>query len=302
MSQHDQWDIVSGVGITALGVAFARGIESARADRLIEDPFAEAFVTAAEPLLPERVREFGWRGADGAPHPIIVDSSHVMAVRTRVLDDALLTATSAGIRQVVILAAGLDARAYRLAWPPALRLFEIDQPKVLEFKDTVLREAGASARCTRTTVAVDLREDWAGELIAAGFAADQPTAWLIEGLLAYLPPEAEQRLFESITTLSAPGSHVSAEYITDVSAMVADKEFGTIAKELGDELGFEFHTGPRPRPGVWLSAHGWTVTEESARAAAERYHRDLTPGPAAGRVSMRHSADFGAFLTARRTT
>jgi len=246
------------------------------------------------------VREFGWRGPDGAPHPIIVDSSHFMAVRTRVLDDALLVAASDGIRQVVILAAGLDARAYRLAWPPELRLFEIDQPKVLEFKDAVLREAGAIPRCTRTTVAVDLREDWAAELITAGFAADQPTAWLIEGLLAYLPPDAEQRLLESITQLSAPGSHISAEYITDVSAMVADTEFGAMATKLGDEFGIEFHTGQRPKPGAWLSACGWTVTEESARAAAKRYHRDLTPGPAAGRVSMRHSANFGAFLEARR--
>ena len=133
------------------------------------------------------------------------------AVRTHFFDAYFAAAAEAGIRQIVILASGLDSRAYRLEWPSGTVVFEIDQPKVLEYKAATLAAHGAQPSATRHEVAIDLRFDWPAALKAAGFDPAKPTAWLAEGLLMYLPSDAQDRLFEQVTALSAPGSRIAAE-------------------------------------------------------------------------------------------
>ncbi|SPM28824.1 class I SAM-dependent methyltransferase [Mycobacterium terramassiliense] len=220
--EGDTWDLASSVGVTATMVAAARAVAS-RADRpLIDDPFAEPLVRAVGVDLLTRL-------ATGEVNPDDLNDVHDgagtsdgstgamsrmadnMAVRTKFFDEFFLGATQAGIKQVVILASGLDSRAYRLGWPAGTVVYEVDQPQVIEFKTRTLAELGARPTAERRVVAIDLREDWPAALRAAGFDPAQPTAWSAEGLLGYLPPEAQDRLLDTITELSAPGSRLATE-------------------------------------------------------------------------------------------
>jgi methyltransferase (TIGR00027 family) len=208
----DSWAITELVGATALGVAASRAAETAGPDPLIRDEFARVLVSSAgEAWARLADAELAW--LDGDPqgqraHRLGID---YQAVRTHFFDEYFGDAVSAGIRQVVILAAGLDSRAYRLNWPPGTAVYEIDQPKVLEYKTAILEQHGAVPAASRRPVAVDLRDDWPAALTAAGFDRTQPTAWLAEGLLPYLPSDAQDRLFEMFTALSAQGSRVAIE-------------------------------------------------------------------------------------------
>lgn len=206
-TNDDSWDLATSVGATATMVAAARAVAT-KADQL-DDRFAEPLVRAVGV-------EFLTRWATGE---LNVDDFEVggsgwglaqmpaaMAARTRYFDAFFAEAAEAGIRQAVILASGLDARAYRLDWPMGTTVFEIDQPDVIEFKTTTLDGLGAKPKATLKTVAIDLREDWPSALLAAGFDAGKPSAWIAEGLYGYLPPEAQDRLLDAITSLSAPGS------------------------------------------------------------------------------------------------
>jgi methyltransferase (TIGR00027 family) len=263
-----QWDIVTGVGITALGVAAARAIETARDEPLINDPFAAHFVRAAAPPSPmptslDGAGEF-WR-----------DLSTYMGVRTRYFDDFFLRASAAGVRQVVILASGLDVRAFRLEWPSGTSVFEIDQPKVLEFKDEVVTAQGGAARCDRHVVATDLRDDWAGALTGAGFDERLPTAWLAEGLLPYLPPEAEQQLIDTIDKFSAPGSHVALETDRKMKKLMESTGAKQVATGWGIDMSELVHDDDRPEAAESLRSLGWTVTVDAAADVAGAYHRDV---------------------------
>src|SRR5512139_2775588 len=211
-THDDTWDIATSVGSTAVMVAAARAAESERADALISDPFAKVLVAGAgggtwevmvDPAFREKVAE-----TDPEAASIFEHMGNYQAVRTHFFDEFFADAMAAGIRQVVILASGLDSRAYRLAWPAETVVYEIDQPKVLEYKAARLAEHGALPSARRHAVAVDLRFDWPTALRQAGFDPHAPTAWLAEGLLMYLPVDAQDRLFERITALSAPGSRV----------------------------------------------------------------------------------------------
>ncbi|WP_033289004.1 SAM-dependent methyltransferase [Amycolatopsis jejuensis] len=203
----DSWDLASSVGTTATMAAAARAIAS-RADRsLIDDPFAEPLVRAVGVEVLTRL-------ASGETEPgelveqVWID---VAKVRTKFYDEFFLDAAGAGITQAVILASGLDSRAYRLAWPAGTVVYELDQPQVVDFKTRTLAELGAEPTAERRVAAADLREDWPAALRAAGFDPARPTAWSAEGLLGYLPPEAQDRLLDTITELSAPGSRVATE-------------------------------------------------------------------------------------------
>lgn len=201
----DTWNIVTSVGFTALAVCAARALDAALEPPLASDEFAAGFVTAAgEPNLRAAVANTDMTSAAAF-------NAQWVGVRTRFFDEFFTDAARSGARQSVILAAGLDSRAYRLAWPPGHTVFEVDQPRVLEFKQQVLDGRGAAPSTRRVTVAVDLRDDWAGALIAAGFDPGQPTAWALEGLLPYLPGPAQDALFEKLHQLSAVGSRVAAE-------------------------------------------------------------------------------------------
>jgi len=263
--------------LTALAVAAGRAVESSRPDRLIDDPFAEAFVHAARSpvLLPVRWPQEGTAVSD--QEALLLQGSSYLGVRSRFFDDYLHHACSTGIRQVVLLGAGLDARAFRLDWPGGLRLFEIDQPPVLRFKDAVLRETGARPRCDHTMVAVDLREGWHPALLDAGHDPAAPTAWLAEGLLHYLPAPAQQQLLVGIHELSATGSRLGLERPVNLAGLAADSRgrLREMSERSGIDLEHLIHTDGRPDPIDWLTEHGWTITDQPATTVAERYHRAL---------------------------
>jgi methyltransferase (TIGR00027 family) len=284
-------DIVSGVSLTALAAAAGRAVESTRPDRLIDDPFAAAFVAAAHAPVPLPVR---WPDEHTVPADqelLLLYGSVYLGVRSRFFDEYLDDARAAGIEQVVVLAAGLDTRAFRLDGLAGARLFELDHPAVLEFKDAVLRDAGATARCTRTAVPADLRADWATAVRDAGFDPTVPTAWLAEGLLQYLPPDAEHALFERIDELSAPGSRLAVERTANLDSLADDARLAEVAERTGIAMDALIATGARPDPAGWLAERGWAVTDEQVPAVAERYHRDLTdPGLPRPRVDLTPAA------------
>lgn len=180
------------VADTGVLVAAIRARESRRDDGLFVDPFADTLAGEA-----------GHRMLDGMIAQAGDQSTTQIVVRTRYWDEALLAATRTAT-QVVVLAAGLDSRAYRLPWPAGTTVFELDQPAVIAAKDDLL--AAEAPRCRRITLGVDLRDDWTGALAAAGLIPTRPTAWLIEGLLQYLAEGAVQTLFARVDALSASGS------------------------------------------------------------------------------------------------
>jgi methyltransferase (TIGR00027 family) len=203
-----------------------------------------------------------------------------MAVRAKFFDDYFSAAAESGIRQAVILASGLDARAYRLPWPAGTVVFEIDQPEVIEFKTGVLRRIGAEPAAVHHTVGIDLREDWPAALRAAGFDPSAPTAWVAEGLLVYLPPDAQDRLFDTITGLSAPGSAVATEYVPGIKDF--DPSKGTAMTDQAREQGLDIdmgslvYTGPRSHVVEYLGANGWDVT---GTPGDELFQRNGLPTP-----------------------
>jgi methyltransferase (TIGR00027 family) len=214
-TDNDTWDLASDVGATATMVAAARAVATRRPDRLINDPFAERLVQAVG-------IDFFTRLAGGELEPSDIDDNavrgvqrmvDVMAVRTRYFDEFFALAARAGVRQAVILASGLDARAYRLRWPAGMTVFEVDQPQVMQFKTATLDELAATPTVDRRVVASDLRQDWPAALQQAGFNAAGPTAWIAEGLLGYLPPDAQDRLLDDITALSAKGSRLALDSV-----------------------------------------------------------------------------------------
>jgi methyltransferase (TIGR00027 family) len=214
----DTWDLASSVGLTATMVAAARAVASRAPDPLIDDQFAAPLVRAVGV-------DYFARMAGGELDPSELDEdaargmrrfADAMAIRTRFFDEFFLDATRAGIRQAVILASGLDSRAYRLEWPPGTAVFEVDQPQVIDFKTTTLAALGAQPTADRRAVAIDLREHWPAALKQAGFDPARRTAWIAEGLLGYLPAEAQDRLLDPITAQSAPGSRLATEGLLDI--------------------------------------------------------------------------------------
>ncbi|MBV9320324.1 MAG: SAM-dependent methyltransferase, partial [Mycobacterium sp.] len=170
-----------------------------------------------------------------------------------------------GIRQAVILASGLDARAYRLAWPADMTVFEIDQPEVVQFKTAMLTSLGAAPTVDRRAVAVDLRHDWPAALLDAGLDTTRPTAWIAEGLFGYLPPEAQDRLLDNITVLSADGSRLASEAAPNMSQVDVERarELMRQATAKWRDHGFELdfadlgYQGERNDVAAYLESLGW---------------------------------------------
>lgn len=292
MSRYEQWDIVSSVGLTALVVAAGRSVDTHRSDALISDPYAERFVDAAAPPTPLPTRPVPPK--DDSEDELWQMMSGYMGVRTRFFDEFFTAAGQAGVRQAVILAAGLDARAQRLDWAPGTTLFEVDQPAVLEFKDQVLDGNGdTGARCDRRTIAVDLRDDWTGTLERSDFDPSAPTAWLAEGLLPYLPAEAQDSLLTAVDKRSAPGSRIALEDFTNLGDQLSDPAFRRIAARIGVDMSALIHTDHRPDPGDWLAGHGWEVRRDNATAVADGLNREFDP------LTKRLNGQ-STFVTARR--
>jgi methyltransferase (TIGR00027 family) len=268
-TEGDSWDLASSVGATATMVAAQR----ARSHRegLIDDPFAEPLVRAVG-------LDFFIRALDGEieldeadPEYNMRRAAEGMTVRTRWFDRLFTDAAAAGVRQAVILAAGLDARAYRLDWPDGTTVYELDQPEVIEFKTKTLAGLDAKPKADHRTIAIDLRNDWPKALLDNGFDPSQPTAWIAEGLLIYLPPEAQDLLFDRINELSAPGSRVATEHIPDTT-MFSDERAQQITerfKKYGHDIEMKdlIYDGERSHVVEYLTGHGWDVTAQTMREA-----------------------------------
>jgi methyltransferase (TIGR00027 family) len=271
-SDGDSWDLASSVGATATAVAARRALASKGPDPLIDDPFAEPLVRAVgvEAFIRMMNGEIETPEDDPAFTPQRLGEG--MAVRTRFFDSFFLEAANAGIRQAVILASGLDTRAYRLAWPPGTVVYEIDQPRVIEFKTRTLADLGATPSADRRAVGVDLRDDWPAALADSGFDAGAPTAWSAEGLLGYLPPEAQDRLFDNITALSADGSRIGTGYVPDMRGRIEKRgrEISERWRRMGLDLNWAdlIYPGERNDVVTYLSRHGW---DSSVHTTPELY-------------------------------
>jgi methyltransferase (TIGR00027 family) len=255
-SDDDHWDIVSGVGYTALLVAGWRALHAVSPQPLVRDEYAKFFIEASrDPFLSGVLANPG-TSADETAFP------RLYGVQTRFFDDFFTEAATAGIRQAVIVAAGLDSRAYRLAWADGTTVFEVDLPKVLEFKTRVLNEHGAAPKADRREVAADLRTDWPTPLKAAGFDPQQPSAWSVEGVLPYLTDEAQTALFTRIGELCAPDSRMAIGALgsrldhDQLAALEVDHPGANMSGDVDfSALTYE----PRTHPAEWLAAHGWVV-------------------------------------------
>ncbi|MFJ9367814.1 SAM-dependent methyltransferase [Nocardia sp. NPDC101769] len=265
----DSWDLASGVGATATMAAAARAIATRTHRQLIDDPFAEPLVRAVGVELATQLAT-GEVAPVGLVEQIWID---VAKVRTKFYDEFFRDATNAGTTQVVILASGLDSRAYRLAWPAGTVVYEVDQPQVIEFKTRTLAELGAVPTADRRVAAVDLREDWPTVLRTAGFDPARPTAWSAEGLLGYLPPEAQDRLLDTITNLSAPGSRVATESRPNPQPGQEDKTREHLhgISDRWRTQGFDpdmarlRYFGERNEAAPYLTDRGWALNEISVR-------------------------------------
>jgi methyltransferase (TIGR00027 family) len=276
-TDNDSWEITESVGATALGVASARAAETRSENPLISDPYAQVFLDAVGDGV------WNWHSAPQLPDKLIEAEPELplqmramvgyMASRTAFFDHFFLDATGTGIRQAVILAAGLDSRSWRLQWPAGTTVYELDQPRVLEFKAATLAAHEAVPACNRVAVAVDLRQDWPAALRQAGFDPSAPSVWSAEGLMPYLPAVAQELLFERVQGLTVSGSRVAVEALGPkfldpefrekrrarmdrIRVLMADVD---PQREIPrtDEL---WYFEEREDVGDWFGRHGWDVT------------------------------------------
>jgi len=301
----DSWDIATSVGATAVMVAAARAAETDKDNPLIRDPYAKVLVAGAGTGIWEFMldNEFVAKVADSDPEvaAIVEHMGSYQAVRTHFFDEFFTAAAGAGIRQIVILASGLDSRAYRLPWPAGTTVYELDQPKVLEYKAATLNQHGATPKAPRREVPIDLRFDWPKALREAGFDPSVPTAWLAEGLLMYLPADAQDRLFEQVTELSVAGSRISAE---TVGIHAADRRermrerFERLAAQFGiddtlDVGELTYEDPDRADVAVWLDEHGWQSTAVTSQDEMRRLGRAVELADTDG-------DSFATFVTAEK--
>jgi methyltransferase (TIGR00027 family) len=275
-SDDDEWDIISSVGYTALLVAGWRALHATSAQPLVRDDYAKHFITAsADPFLTKALADPGTSaGATAFPR--------LYGVQTRFFDEFFTAAAEDGIRQAVIVAAGLDSRAYRLTWPTGTTVFEVDQPKVLEFKTTVLAQHAAEPAADRRDVAADLRDDWSIPLRDSGFDTELPTAWSVEGILPYLTGDAQDTLFGRITELSAPGSRLGIGALgscldQDRLAALEDSYPGLNLSGDVDFSTLTYDDATKTKPAQWLSDHGWTVDPVRTNPELQREYGRTPP-------------------------
>ncbi len=262
--EGDSWDLASGVGATATAVATSRALATRAA--LIDDPFAQPLVQAVGmPMFLDILDDSQPRTEQSTAD--LQRMAYGIAARTKYFDQFLLDATNAGVEQVVILASGLDARAYRLPWPTGTTIYEIDQPQVLDFKVATLEQLGASATALLTHIPIDLRNDWPAALRAEGFDPQLRTAWLAEGLLIYLPPDTQDQLFDHITDLSPAGSRLATEFFPSIGAFTdeaSDSEERWRRLGFHDDLAKLVYPGERNHAIEYLEVLGWSVSGNTA--------------------------------------
>ena len=296
-SDDDTWDITTSVGSTALFVAAARALEAQKPEPLILDPFAEVFCRAAggewaavldadgDPDATDGVGRL--RSSDFGTYFV-----SFQAARSKYFDAYFAAAAAAGVRQIVLLAAGLDSRGYRLPWPEGTVVYELDQPRVLQFKRDALSELDVAPTADRREVAVDLRDDWPAALQAAGFDPSRPSAWIAEGLLIYLPATAQDQLFAGIDALAAPGSRVAVEEGRPMPAEIfaAKQQEERDAGQEGSFYTLTYNEQIAPAQD-WFGSRGWTAETTPLAGYLERVGRpipadDPEAGPMVGSISL----------------
>lgn len=265
-SDSDRWDLATSVGATATMVAAQRALSSEA--KLIDDPYAAPLVRAVGIEAYVRLVN-GDIPAGGASEFDPQRMARGMACRTRFYDEFFLAAARGGIGQAVILASGLDARAYRLPWPSGTVVYEVDMPDVIQFKSRTLADLGAQPTTERRTVAVDLRDDWVTALRGSGFDPNAPAAWSAEGLLVYLPEQAQDALFDNITALSTPGSRLAFDFVPD-TAVFTDPRWRAHhdrMSALGLEVDFNdlVYHGERSHIVDHLSERGWRTSSQTVQ-------------------------------------
>lgn len=267
----DSWDLASSVGATATMVAAQRAL--GHREKLIDDPFAEPLVRAVGMDFFTRMLDGEIAFEDVEPSFTPRRAAEGMAVRTRFFDQMFLDAAASGVRQAVILAAGLDARGYRLPWPAGTVVYEVDQPEVIEFKTRTLAGLNAKPTATHRTVAIDLREDWPKALRDSGFDPSQPTSWSAEGLLIYLPSDAQDKLFDNIRALSVPGSRLATEHVPNMEAFSDERtqRMTERLKQFGSDIEMSdlIYQGERSHVIDYLTSQGWQVSSQTMRHAHE---------------------------------
>ncbi|MFI2841592.1 SAM-dependent methyltransferase [Mycolicibacterium sp. PDY-3] len=272
-TDDDTWDLASSVGVTATVVAMQRAIATRTGVAQVHDPYAEPLVAAVGvPTYTRHAR--GEFDGDGPADALRMADG--IAVRTRWFDEFVIDALGAGIRQFVILASGLDARAYRLPWPADATVFELDKSEVVDLKTRTLADLGAVPVARHEAIGVDLREDWPSALRRGGFDPGRPTAWLAEGLLIYLPPAAQDRLLDNVTALSAPGSRLATENMSTITAeelqamsermRATQQEWREQGLDLVEEVDVAelFYAGDRIAAATYLADRGWTVARHQS--------------------------------------
>jgi methyltransferase (TIGR00027 family) len=296
-TNDDSWDLTIGVGTTATMVTTARAVASRGPDRLIDDPLAEVLVRAVGLKLftqiVDGVTKFADIGAGWVPR--------YFGIRGRAFDEFAVEACRLGIRQAVILASGLDCRAYRLDWPPSMRIYEVDQPAVVEWKQNILADHGCSSTALHRCIGIDLRGDWPRALRDAGFDETEPTVWIVEGLfVGYLSARAQDAILDQITELSSHGSRIVADHVDirrpDAVGGVLNRFHDAWSKHDPDldlrDLTFD---DLRHDPAVYLAERGWMTRNKNI---ADLSRTVGLPAPAADDFS--DEAQYMLYLTGIR--
>lgn len=268
----DTAELATHIEATALLVAASRAVEARKTAPLVKDGFAEQFVVTAAGGWAEVFREPG-------PIPDLLGAGefgrnfvNYQGARTVLFDNFITEALQGGIGQVAILAAGFDSRGFRLDWPHDATLYELDRPRVLEFKSAVLDRIDARPATKRVALGVDLEQDWPATLCEAGFDPDRPTAWLVEGLLMYLSPAAEFELLAKLVNLSAPRSRIAIEH-TDAADLIPENPAGSPQQAQMRDL---IRNEDRPDPVDWFADRGWRTEAVTSTDLLTNLGRPIT--------------------------
>ena len=286
------------VGRTALVTASMRATESSRPDAIYRDPYAAVLAGDLGPaLLAELV------GAASANAPRSTDPRETSpqetdtretntretntrdynAIRTRVFDDYLLAAADEpGLHQIVVAGAGMDSRAYRLPLPEGVRYFEVDRAAVLDYKRD--RLAGVAPKVEPTAVRVDLTSpDWPAALLEAGYRPDQPSAWLLEGLLFYIPEDGVHRVLDQVAELAAPGSRIAADVVNAAALTIPSQR---LLLDVFESWGCPWLFGC-DEPEALFERHGFKATVLRPGEPGAEFGRWPDPVPPRGAAGVR---------------
>jgi methyltransferase (TIGR00027 family) len=302
-TDNDTWDLATSVGATATMVAVHRALASRDTPALIDDPFAEPLVRAVGVDYFVGLLDHEVDTGDDPFATVLRQTIDGIALRTRFYDTHLMNAVADGVRQVVVLAAGLDTRAYRLPWPADTVVYEVDQPEVIDFKTGELDRLGARPVATHRAIGIDLRDDWQNALRLSGFDVQQPTAWIAEGLLIYLPPDAQDHLLSQITDISAAGSWLATEQVNDLGAFTDElpEQIASQMRARGVDIDMTelVYEGTRNAVPEYLTSLGWQVSTQEMRDAFAANGIEMGEGGAA--TSLTAITNISAVLTNRQT-